>query len=239
MANEKMGPQKGPKRFDFMIEKIGHGGYKAVATTLVVILYFGLSTLLFEMDYRSVINGSQLAGVTFGVLLLTASQYRRGIGRPRLLLYAKQNALLAGAITAIFAAMSSFKPQSLLPLLYGCLWYAVLGIQAKGDDGAKGTEEAKGNEEASVENLPVTLDALQYLNLSPEVAYPILTAKGFTPREIHVALKLLANVSNKEIGEALFISEATVKKHIQNMFRKCGAKDRQDFLQLYLCWLKE
>lgn len=222
MANEKMGPQKGPKRIGFIKERMDRGEYKAMATALVVLVYFGLSTLLFEMDYRAVFNGPQLAGVTMGVVLLTASQYRRGIGRAALLLYAKQNALLAGAITAIFAAMSSFKPQSLLPLLYGCLWYAVLGIQAKGEDGAKGDEEA-----------------LVHLNLSPEVAYPVLTAKGFTPREIHVALKLLANVSNKEIGEALFISEATVKKHIQNMFRKCGATDRQDFLLLYLGWLKE
>lgn len=238
MANEKMGPQKGPKRVGFIKKRMDRGGYKVVATTLVVLLYFGLSTLLFEMDYRAVFNGSQLAGVTLGVLLLTASQYRRGMGRPRLLLYAKQNALLAGAITAIFAAMSSFKPQSLLPLLYGCLWYAVLGIQAKGEDGAKDNEEAKANQGVSLEDSAMTLDALQYLNLSPEVAYPILTAKGFTPREIHVALKLLANVSNKEIGEVLFISEATVKKHIQNMFRKCGAKDRQDFLQLYISWLQ-
>ncbi len=32
--------------------------------------------------------------------------------------------------------------------------------------------------------------------------------------------------SNKEIAAALFISEATVKSHLQNLFAKLGVQDR-------------
>lgn len=64
----------------------------------------------------------------------------------------------------------------------------------------------------------------------------ILSRQGFTPRECHVAQKLLEDVPNRTIAESLYISESTVKKHIQNLFRKCGATDRRSFRKLFLTW---
>jgi DNA-binding NarL/FixJ family response regulator len=51
-------------------------------------------------------------------------------------------------------------------------------------------------------------------------------ADDLTPRELEV-LKLIANgLSNQEIAKQLFVSEATVKTHINHVFAKTGARDR-------------
>jgi DNA-binding NarL/FixJ family response regulator len=45
-------------------------------------------------------------------------------------------------------------------------------------------------------------------------------------REIQVLLKISKGYSNKEIGEALFLSEKTVKNYATNIFRKINVSDR-------------
>ena len=47
-----------------------------------------------------------------------------------------------------------------------------------------------------------------------------------TERETQVLRHVALGLSNKEIGWALEISVETVKEHVQNIFRKIGAKDR-------------
>ena len=37
---------------------------------------------------------------------------------------------------------------------------------------------------------------------------------------------MAAGATNAEIAEALFVSEATVKSHVGNVFTKLGARDR-------------
>ncbi len=37
-------------------------------------------------------------------------------------------------------------------------------------------------------------------------------------------------LSNREIGEELFISEATVKKHVSHIFEKLGIESRRDLM---------
>jgi DNA-binding NarL/FixJ family response regulator len=45
-------------------------------------------------------------------------------------------------------------------------------------------------------------------------------------REIELLRLLASGMSNKEIGEALFITEGTVKNHITHIFGKLGVRDR-------------
>jgi len=47
-----------------------------------------------------------------------------------------------------------------------------------------------------------------------------------TEREKEVALYILKGLSNKEIAEKLFVSENTVKKHIQNIYQKSNINNR-------------
>ncbi len=47
-----------------------------------------------------------------------------------------------------------------------------------------------------------------------------------TPREAEVLKLIAAGLSNAEIAEALFVSGATVKTHVNRIFYKTGARDR-------------
>jgi DNA-binding NarL/FixJ family response regulator len=47
-----------------------------------------------------------------------------------------------------------------------------------------------------------------------------------TPRETEVLTHIAAGLSNEEIAAALFVSEATVKTHINHIFTKTGLRDR-------------
>jgi DNA-binding NarL/FixJ family response regulator len=49
---------------------------------------------------------------------------------------------------------------------------------------------------------------------------------GLTPREAEVLAHIAAGESNAEIAAALFVSEATVKTHINHIFSKTGLRDR-------------
>ncbi|GLY13673.1 response regulator transcription factor [Kineosporia rhizophila] len=49
-----------------------------------------------------------------------------------------------------------------------------------------------------------------------------------TPREREVFALIGQGLSNRAIAERLFVSEATVKTHINNLFAKAGIRDRAD-----------
>ncbi len=49
---------------------------------------------------------------------------------------------------------------------------------------------------------------------------------SLTARELEVLQQIVAGKSNKDIGAALFISEATVKTHVNSLLGKLGVEDR-------------
>jgi DNA-binding NarL/FixJ family response regulator len=53
-----------------------------------------------------------------------------------------------------------------------------------------------------------------------------MTSSDLTSRELEVLEQIVKGKSNKEIGTALRISEATVKSHINNLLAKLGVTDR-------------
>jgi DNA-binding CsgD family transcriptional regulator len=55
---------------------------------------------------------------------------------------------------------------------------------------------------------------------------PLKARFALTDREIEVLGRLMVGRSNREISQALFIAECTVKKHIQSISAKVGARTR-------------
>ena len=50
--------------------------------------------------------------------------------------------------------------------------------------------------------------------------------KDLSSREAEVAKWLINGLSNREIGEKMFISIRTVKAHLTSIFKKTGCRDR-------------
>jgi DNA-binding NarL/FixJ family response regulator len=49
---------------------------------------------------------------------------------------------------------------------------------------------------------------------------------GLTPAETNVLALLATGLSNEQIGQKLFVSSATVRTHVYNLFRKLGVRSR-------------
>jgi two-component system, NarL family, response regulator len=67
--------------------------------------------------------------------------------------------------------------------------------------------------------------------VSPTVASKLvarMTRVQITPQEMRVLHQVAEGKSNRDIGETLFISEATVKIHLSHLFEKLGATSRTD-----------
>ena len=57
-----------------------------------------------------------------------------------------------------------------------------------------------------------------------------------TPRELEILGLIAEGLSNKEIGERVFVSENTVKTHASRLFDKLGARRRTEAVQLGKSW---
>jgi DNA-binding NarL/FixJ family response regulator len=76
---------------------------------------------------------------------------------------------------------------------------------------------------------PAVQQRLLSVAVRAPAAVPAGTASAdddLTPREAEVLRLIAAGKSNREIARALFVSEATVKTHVNRIFAKTGSRDR-------------
>ena len=65
-----------------------------------------------------------------------------------------------------------------------------------------------------------------------QTVYFKLRALGLTDREAEVARLVSCEMTNKEIGQMLYISDTTVKKHITHILEKTGVEDREKLTEM-------
>jgi DNA-binding NarL/FixJ family response regulator len=78
--------------------------------------------------------------------------------------------------------------------------------------------------EAAASGQSVLDDGVTAILLAAAVEVP--ASAELTPREAEVLTLIARGKSNTEIAEELFVSAATVKTHINNLFAKIGVRDR-------------
>jgi DNA-binding NarL/FixJ family response regulator len=67
------------------------------------------------------------------------------------------------------------------------------------------------------------LHGLQAALLPPDNGYE---SEALTTREVEIIRLMTGGYSNREIADALYLSEGTVKNHVSNILSKLGARDR-------------
>ena len=67
---------------------------------------------------------------------------------------------------------------------------------------------------------------------SEEINFEKIKELKLTDREYQVLQKISEGLSNKEIGEHLYLSESTIKTHVSNLLVKLDAKRRTQALQI-------
>lgn len=60
------------------------------------------------------------------------------------------------------------------------------------------------------------------------------TLYGLTARELEVLSHIIKGKEDEQIIETLFISPATLKKHLSNIYRKVGVNDRSGLFRRYI-----
>lgn len=70
------------------------------------------------------------------------------------------------------------------------------------------------------------------INTSKEINYKKIEDLEITTREYEVLQGISEGLSNKEIGDKLFISESTIKTHVSNLLVKLDAKRRTQAIQI-------
>ena len=212
---------------------------RILTKALGLFVYLLIISLLFDFDWLLLISPRPLLSVLLGTILLTVAQYKRHFTKEDLLAGAKWNLMLSSFLTTLISALAVLSPANpkefnralladvLVPLLYGSILYLVLTLFFE----EKYTQKLH-PDMAAPEPTPQNLN-------STVIANQVFRELQLTNRECHVAAKLLEEVSNKEIAAQLYISEATVKKHIQNIYQKLEVNDRTTFREFYLSKAKE
>lgn len=98
--------------------------------------------------------------------------------------------------------------------------FAAIGIWLGSSLGRRGRAAAGGA-------APVATEATPFVRDEARVA-----AFELTPRELEILELVAEGLSNREIGERLFVSENTVKTHCSRLFDKLGARRRTQAIQI-------
>lgn len=191
--------------------------------------YLFLIVLISGFSLEKLFDGKEIFLVAVGCILLTIPYIVEKEYKQEWLEIAGNNSMISSYLVVfvlIFGKIGEMRVGdtmmqeillSLRPILYGFVMMVLLKrpeiagkkkrIQdSRLEDGIEETKE-KNVEKSLLENLDLT------------------------EREKEIVRLVLAELSNREIGEQLYIAESTVKKHMSHIFEKLEVKNREQLKQ--------
>ncbi len=210
---------------------------KLAAVLFYICILCGLLKSAWTQLFSPKMMGLLLLGT--GILCLPYISRKRTIEEWQNIL--AKHALMAGYLEAfmlLFASMSSSELMregllmemglDLRPILYGYVLYIILEKENEEQEGGGPKREA----DHQKQDKPAAAEAEQKMpqgeNAKEEISWDM---SKLTRRERQVAELIAKDLSNREIAEELYISEATVKKHVSNIFEKLEIKSRKELKQ--------
>jgi DNA-binding CsgD family transcriptional regulator len=150
----------------------------------------------------------------------------------------KKTVLLYGLLGGVLIAVLKVVEYRFLVLehsleIYGgivALLFSALGIWL-------GLKLTRTRETVVVREIPVEVPVEVPVPIEVRMTGPFvrdearLQRLGITPRELEILEAMAAGLSNREIGERLFVSENTVKTHAARLFGKLQARRRTEAVQ--------
>lgn len=193
----------------------------------VTACYLFLMSVFFEFRMEKLFDIKQLLVFLLGTgLLILPSLGERtgGETRGQKLRRVAFCALWAGILESFLLCMTAMEQMHsreellsgialcLRPVFYGvCIWSIFAG---EGEGGKQNTQTGEKKEDS-------------FKEITASESYALFQGMGLTKRECEIAILICQGMSNGEIAESLCISEATVKKHISNIFEKLGCSRRE------------
>ncbi|MDE7199914.1 MAG: LuxR C-terminal-related transcriptional regulator [Lachnospiraceae bacterium] len=161
-----------------------------------------------------------LLGLGYVLLLSTLLLYQTGaLGRRREWEVAVLGTLFLGVALAVVLML-----------------YLRVRDQVKRQEESRGTKSAPGQEEGKKDPAgPIYADSqnLSAGNRSYEEIYAsflaVMESCALSERELEVSWLLFRGYTNRQIGEALYIAETTVKKHVSHIYQKMDVQSRKEF----------
>lgn len=193
----------------------------------VTACYLFLMSIFFGFEMEKLFDIKQLLVFLLGtglLLLPSLGERTEDETRGQKLRRVSFCALWAGFLESFLLCMASMEQMHsreellpgvvlcLRPLFYGvCIWSIFAGEAEGGRQNAQ-TEEKREN---------------SFREITARESYTLFQEMGLTKRECEIAILICQGMSNGEIADNLCISEATVKKHVSNIFEKLGCSRRE------------
>lgn len=197
--------------------------------------YVALLLNLLDFDVRLIINVSMLIAVLGGSVLLTVLYRIKGNDIKSILERLRWSIMVTSYLTTFFSLVAYFRMikanedfyspliENFLPLFYALLIYVLIDLFIEPFMISIKKESVVSHNETNSPRLNIEHDS---------TLLEFLLSIDLTKREITIAEELISDLSNKQIADKLYITESTVKKHTQNIYRKASVKNRTEFLQL-------
>ena len=196
---------------------------------ILTIAFFGFVLYATGIPAARWLDMPTAMGLIIGTSLISALGYRRNTPLKQVERLVNISLAITSVSFLVIGIMGSFVYAEDIPdlmVLFGIAFLTVpyaLVLYGMIKIGFRYLQRKKGIQSSSESQAAIlgqdTCLAQGTLNIDP--------AWQLTPRETEIVEQLCLGLTNKEIGENLFISETTVKRHLANIFSKTGISNRQ------------